>query len=128
MNFYEYSRIHGTKLNKNVYYDKNESFDNKESYAYVDKKRKIYGKFFALTIFVPFISFITILFASQNKYTMYLGIAIFFYLAIKSCPLLFKNILFSKFEKIFFWFIWILSNSLLFSMIISVLRRGFVEA
>ena len=93
-----------------------------------DKKRKTYGKFFALTIFVPFISFITILFASQNKYTMYIGIAIFFYLAIKSCPLLFKNILFSKFEKIFFWFIWILSNSLLFSMIISVLRRGFVEA
>ena len=33
-----------------------------------DKKRKTYGKFFALTIFVPFISFITILFASQNLY------------------------------------------------------------
>ena len=67
-----------------------------------DKKRKSYGKFFALTVFAPFISFITILFASQNKYSIYLGIAVFFYLAIKSCPLLFNNIFFSKFEKIFF--------------------------
>lgn len=90
-----------------------------------DKKRKIYGKFFALTVFVPFISFITILFASQNRYSMYIGIAIFFYLAIKSCPLLFKDILFTKFEKIFFWGIWILANGLLFSIIFSVLSKGF---
>ncbi len=90
-----------------------------------DKKRKIYGKFFALTVFIPFISFITILFASQNKYTMYAGVIIFFYLAIKSCPLLFKEIFFTKFEKIFFWIIWILANSLMFSMIFNILRKGF---
>lgn len=90
-----------------------------------DKKRKIYGKFFALTVFVPFISFITILFASQNKFTMYAGIAIFFYLAIKSCPLLFKVIFFTKFEKGFFWGVWILANSILFSMIFNILRKGF---
>ena len=90
-----------------------------------DSKRKVYGKFFALTVFVPFISLITILFASQNKYTMYAGVAIFFYLAIKSCPLLFKEIFFTKFEKIFFWTIWILANSLMFSMIFNILRKGF---
>ncbi len=90
-----------------------------------DKKRKIYGKFFALTVFVPFIWFITILFASQNKYTVYVGIAIFFYLAIKSCPLLFKDIFFTKFEKGFFWGVWILANSILFSMIFNVLSKGF---
>ena len=90
-----------------------------------DKKRKIYGKFFALTVFVPFISFITILFASQNKYSMYVGIAFFFYLAIKSCPLLFKDIFLTKFEKVFSWGIWIIANSLIFSMIFNVLRKGF---
>ena len=92
-----------------------------------DKKRKIYGKFFALTVFVPFISFITILFASLNKYTMYAGIAIFFYLAIKSSPYLFKNIFFTKFEKFFFWLVWILANSLIFTMIVNILRKGFEQ-
>ena len=90
-----------------------------------DKKRKVYGKFFALTVFIPFISFITILFASLNKFTMIIGIGIFFYLAIKSCPLLFKEIFFTKFEKIFFWVVWILANSLLFTMIFNILRKGF---
>ena len=90
-----------------------------------NKKRKIYGKFFALTVFIPFISFITILFASQNKYTMIIGIAIYFYLAIKSCPLLFKDIFFTKFEKFFFWLIWILANSLIFSLIFNILSKGF---
>jgi len=90
-----------------------------------DKKRKVYGKFFALTVFVPFISLITILFASLNKYTMIVAVGIFFYLAIKSCPLLFKEIFFTNFEKIFFWVVWILANSLLFSMILNILVKGF---
>ena len=90
-----------------------------------DKKRKVYGKFFALTVFIPFISFITILFASQNKYTMMIAVAMFFYLAIKSCPLLFKEIFFTKFEKGFFWIVWILSNSLIFAMIFNILTKGF---
>ena len=90
-----------------------------------DKKRKVYGKFFALTVFIPFISFITIIFASQNKYTMVVAIAIFFYLAIKSCPLLFKEIFFTKFEKGFFWIVWVLSNSLIFTMIFNILTKGF---
>ena len=90
-----------------------------------DKKRKVYGKFFALTVFVPFISLITIIFSSQNKYTMMIAIGIFFYLAIKSCPLLFKEIFFTNFEKIFFWVVWILANSLLFTMIFNILRKGF---
>jgi len=90
-----------------------------------DKRRKIYGKFFALTVFAPFISFITIIFASVNKYTMMIAIALFFYFAIKSCPLLFKDLFVTKFEKIFFWFVWILVNSMLFTMIFNILRKGF---
>lgn len=90
-----------------------------------DQKRKKYGKFFALTIFFPFISLITLTFASQNKFTMYAAIALFFYLAIKSCPLLFKEIFFTKFEKSFFWLVWILANSFLFSMIFNILKKGF---
>ena len=30
-----------------------------------------------LTVFIPFISFITVLFVSLNEYTMYVGVAIF---------------------------------------------------
>lgn len=90
-----------------------------------DKRRKIYGKFFALTVFAPFISFITIIFASVNKYTMMIAIALYFYFAIKSCPLLFKDLFVTKFEKIFFWFVWILVNSMLFTMIFNILRKGF---
>ncbi|BAK74029.1 MAG: hypothetical protein AB7S49_13095 [Arcobacter sp.] len=90
-----------------------------------DGKRKKYGKFFALTVFIPFISFVTILFAQMNKYTMIVGIAIFFYLAIKSCPLLFKDIFLTKFERIFFWLVWIFANSLLFALIFNILKKGF---
>jgi hypothetical protein len=90
-----------------------------------DRKRKAYGKFFALTVFAPFISLITILFASQNKYTMIVGILIYLFLAIKSCPLLFKEIFFTNFEKIFFWLIWIVSNSIMFSLIFNIMQKGF---
>ena len=90
-----------------------------------DKKRKTYGKFFALTVFVPFISLITILFASQNKYTMIVGTIVYLYLAVKSCPLLFKEIFFTSFEKGFFWLIWILANSLMFSITINIFKKGF---
>ena len=90
-----------------------------------DRKRKLYGKFFALTVFAPFISLITILFASQNKYTMIVGTLIYLFLAVKSCPLLFKEIFFTKFEKFFFWSIWILANSLMFSLIFNVFKKGF---
>jgi hypothetical protein len=90
-----------------------------------DERRKKYGKFFALTVFAPFISFITIIFSSINKYSMMIAIAIFFYFSIKSCPLLFKDLFVTKFEKLFFWFVWILVNSMLFTMIFNILRKGF---
>jgi hypothetical protein len=90
-----------------------------------DRKRKAYGKFFALTVFAPFISLITILFASQNKYTMIVGILIYLFLAVKSCPLLFKEIFFTNFEKIFFWLIWIIANSIMFSLIFNITQKGF---
>ena len=90
-----------------------------------DAKRKKYGKFFAITVFFPFISFMTIIFASINKYSMIAGIALFFYLAIKSLPYNFKELFATNFEKVFFCFVWILANSLLFTMIYNILRKGF---
>ena len=90
-----------------------------------DRKRKAYGKFFALTVFAPFISLITILFASQNKYTMIVGTLIYLFLAVKSCPLLFKEIFFTNFEKVFFWLIWIIANSIMFSLIFNITQKGF---
>ena len=90
-----------------------------------DSKRKVYGKFFALTVFAPFLSLITILFASQNKYTMIVGTLIYLFLAVKSCPLLFKEIFFTNFEKVFFWLIWIIANSIMFSLIFNITQKGF---
>ena len=90
-----------------------------------DRKRKVYGKFFALTVFAPFISLITILFASQNKYAMIVGTLIYLFLAVKSCPLLFKEIFFTNFEKVFFWLIWIIANSIMFSLIFNITQKGF---
>ena len=90
-----------------------------------DRKRKVYGKFFALTVFAPFISLITILFASQNKYTMIVGTLIYLFLSVKSCPLLFKEIFFTNFEKVFFWLIWIIANSIMFSLIFNITQKGF---
>ena len=90
-----------------------------------DRKRKLYGKFFALTVFAPFLSLITILFASQNKYTMIVGTLIYLFLAVKSCPLLFKEIFFTNFEKVFFWLIWIIANSIMFSLIFNITQKGF---
>ena len=90
-----------------------------------DRKRKVYGKFFALTVFAPFISLITILFASQNKYTMIVGTLIYLFLAVKSCPLLFKEIFFTSFVKVFFWLIWIIANSIMFSLIFNITQKGF---
>lgn len=90
-----------------------------------DEKRKKYGKFFAITVFFPFISFMTIIFASINKYSMIAGIALFFYIAIKSLPYNFKELFDTNFEKVFFWLVWILANSLLFTMIYNILRKGF---
>ena len=90
-----------------------------------DRKRKVYGKFFALTVFAPFISLITILFTSQNKYTMIVGTLIYLFLAVKSCPLLFKEIFFTSFEKVFFWLIWIIANSIMFSLIFNITQKGF---
>jgi hypothetical protein len=93
------------------------------SYFEGDRKRKVYGKFFALTVFIPFISFITIIFASMNQYVMIGATLVYLYLAYKSCPILFKEIFFTKFEKIFFWGVWIVANSLLISLIINIFSK-----
>lgn len=93
------------------------------SYFEGDRKRKVYGKFFALTVFIPFISFLTIIFASMNQYVMVLATIAYLYLAYKSCPILFKEIFFTKFEKIFFWGIWLVSNILLVSLIFNIFSK-----
>lgn len=90
-----------------------------------ERKKKKYGKFFALTVFVPFISFITILFSSINPYTFYASIFIYAYLAYKSCPALFKGVTFTKYEKVLFWGVWIIFNAMIIAMIYNNIVKGF---
>lgn len=87
-------------------------------------KRKKYGKFFALMVFAPFFSFLTIIFAQVNIYTFLVAIAIFFYLSIKAYPYNFKEVFSTKFEKIFFWILWGFLNSFLLILIINILKKG----
>lgn len=82
-----------------------------------NNKRKKYGKFFAISVFFPFISFITIVFGSISKTTLIFASIFYLVLAFYSCPIRFKELFFSKYEKMFFWGIWIIANSLLVTMI-----------
>ena len=84
-----------------------------------DKKRKRYGKFFAMSVFLPFISFITIIFASLNKYALIVATIIYLAIAYISIPLRFKELFASTYEKAFFWGIWLMINALLVSLIIN---------
>lgn len=90
-----------------------------------DVKRKKYGKFFAITVFTPFISFITLLFTSINKYAFYTALLFYIFLLFKSCPINFKDIFFTKFEKVLFWGIWSGANILTFAMIFNILNKNF---
>jgi hypothetical protein len=86
-------------------------------------KRPKYAKFFALSVFLPFISFILIIATSLNKISFAFGVVFYLFTAYKSCPYLHRNLFVTKFEGIFFWAIWILVNSLLLAMIYNVLHK-----
>jgi len=88
-----------------------------------DDKRKRYGKFFAISIFVPFISLITVLFASISKPALIGGSLFYLVLAYFSCPIRFKELFFTKYEKMFFWGIWLLANSLMVTLIINLFSK-----
>ena len=86
-------------------------------------KRPKYAKFFALSVFLPFISFLTIIITSMSKLSFIFGVIVFVLFAYKSCPYFYRNLFITKFEKIFFWLVWILVNSLLISMIYNVVHK-----
>ena len=86
-------------------------------------KRPKYAKFFALSVFLPFVSFLTIIITSMSKLSFVFGVIVFVLFAYKSCPYFYKNLFITKFEKIFFWLVWILVNSLLISMIYNVVHK-----
>ncbi len=86
-------------------------------------KRPKYAKFFALSVFLPFISFLTIILTSINTISFIFGIVIFAVFAYKSCPYFYRNLFITNFEKVFFWLVWILVNSLLITMIYNVLNK-----
>lgn len=89
-----------------------------------EKRRKGYGKFFALTIFAPFFSFFTLVFAQINFYSFILAVILAIFLAIKSCPINFKTVFATNFEKLFFWNIWILSNIFLSVIIFNIISKS----
>jgi len=86
-------------------------------------KRKKYGKFFAISVFVPFISFITIIFASVSQISLAIASVFYLVLAYFSCPIRFKDLFFTRYEKLFFWTIWTLANSLMVTMIVNLFSK-----
>lgn len=89
-----------------------------------EKKRKDYGKLFALTVFAPFFSFFTLVFAQINLYSFILAVILAIFLAIKSCPINFKTVFATNFEKVFFWGIWIFLNIFLCMIIFNIISKG----
>ena len=86
-------------------------------------KRPKYAKFFALSVFLPFISFLTIVITSMNKISFAFGVIVFVVIAYKSCPYFYRNLFITKFEKFFFWLVWLLVNSLLIAMIYNLVHK-----
>lgn len=89
------------------------------SYFEGDEKKKKYGKFFAISIFVPFISFILIIFTSWSKIGLAFSSIFYIVLAVYSCPIRFKDLFFTRYEKLFFWGIWLIANSLMVTLIVN---------
>ncbi|MFV7790899.1 hypothetical protein ACNSOP_01120 [Aliarcobacter lanthieri] len=85
-----------------------------------DKRRKSYGRLFAFNVFTPFLVFFTIIFSQINIYSFILAILFAIFMAFKSCPIYFKDIFTSNFEKALFWGIWIVFNSLLIVLIANI--------
>ncbi|MEN5388049.1 hypothetical protein ABE179_08940 [Aliarcobacter skirrowii] len=88
-----------------------------------EKRRKNYGRFFALTIFAPFFSIFTVIFAQINIYSFIAATILAIYLAYKSCPINFKDVFVTLFEKFFFWSVWIFMNSFLLILILNILSK-----
>lgn len=88
-----------------------------------EKRRKSYGKLFALNIFAPFISFVSIIFTQVNIYSFIFASLLTIFLAFKACPIHFKEVFASKFEKIFFWSIWIVLNFFLLVLIVNTASK-----
>ncbi|MGM0520268.1 MAG: hypothetical protein ACQERD_11580 [Campylobacterota bacterium] len=87
------------------------------------KNRKQYGRFFALSILIPFFSFTMILLASMNSITFYISVVIAIYLAYYSCPIRYKEMFHTTYEKTLFGFIWGVSNSLILFMIYNLATK-----
>lgn len=86
-------------------------------------KRPKYAKFFALSVFLPFVSFLAIIITSVNAISFIFGIVVFLIFSYKSFPYFHRNLFITNFEKVFFWLVWILVNSLLVSMIYNVIHK-----
>ena len=85
--------------------------------------RKQYGRFFALSILIPFFSFTMILLASMNSITFYISIAVALFLSYYSCPIRYKSMFHTRYEKILFGFIWGASNTLILFMIYNLINK-----
>ncbi|AXX93047.1 hypothetical protein CPU12_07500 [Malaciobacter molluscorum LMG 25693] len=88
-----------------------------------DKTRKKYGKFFAISLIIPFFSFVLIILASYTKTLLISASIIYVILAFISSPIRYRDIFFTNFEKIFFWGIWITANALLITMIYNLMSN-----
>lgn len=93
------------------------------SYFEGDKNRKKYGKFFAISLIIPFFSFFMILLTSTSFIAFNIAIVIYALLAYISSPFKFKEIFFTTFEKFFFWGIWSMANALLVTMIYNLYNK-----
>lgn len=90
-----------------------------------DERRKKYSKFFAITVATPFLSLVIMLSTSLNKYVLLIGFVAYIFFAYKSFPHRFKDIFVKKFDAVFFYSVWGISNIILSIAFINLLLKNF---
>ena len=81
-----------------------------------NEKKKEFSKYFAMSIILPFLSFVAIIMTSESLIPSVIASIIAIYFAYVVCPLRKIELFSTVYEKVFFWVIWGMFTSLLVTL------------
>lgn len=81
-----------------------------------NEKKKEFSKYFAMSIILPFLSFVAIIMTSESLIPSIIASFITLYFAYVVCPLKKIELFSTTYEKIFFWVIWGMFTGLLVTL------------
>lgn len=81
-----------------------------------NEKKKEFSKYFAMSIILPFLSFVAIIMTSESLIPSIIASFVAIYFAYVVCPLRKIELFSTVYEKVFFWVIWGMFTSLLVTL------------